>query len=51
MSYYVPQNYQCPKCHELFQWSQDFDQIGLGKPFCPQCYINFILENVPIGER
>lgn len=49
--YFPPRNYECPQCNCKFPWSEHHDFIGLGKPFCPECYMNFIKDNVPIGKE
>lgn len=47
--YMIPQNYQCLKCHALFQWSIDCDPLGFGEPYCPECFKEFISSKVPLG--
>jgi len=47
--YFVPQPYKCPKCEYEFEWSQHQDPIGLQRPYCHNCYVDFISNNVPLG--
>lgn len=51
MVYMIPQPYRCPKCAYAFKFSQHHDLTGLGEPFCPECYMRFIRENVPTGGK
>lgn len=51
MMYFTPQKYKCPKCDYEFKWSEHNDIIGLGKPFCHSCYLNFISSNVPLALK
>jgi len=48
--YFKPRSYRCHKCGNDFMWSEQGDIINLGKPFCTVFYVNFIRNNVPIGE-
>jgi DNA-directed RNA polymerase subunit RPC12/RpoP len=48
--YFIPQDYKCSKCGHKFKWSIHADPIGLGEPFCPECYFNFIKANVPMAK-
>ncbi len=49
--YMIPQLHECPKCGNKFNWSVHHDVLGLRNPFCPECYIKFISNNVPLGEN
>lgn len=46
--YFIPQPYKCQCGHE-FKWSQDHDQVGWGEPFCPRCYLEFLIKHIPQG--
>lgn len=49
MSYLTPASYVCPICKFEWEWSPSMDKLGLGQPFCPCCYCEFIAANVPWG--
>ena len=45
----IPKLFRCPKCKSEYKWSRDYDQVGLGEPLCPVCYLDFIFKNIPTG--
>ena len=47
--YFIPKPYKCQSCDSHFEWSQHHDQVGWGKPFCPKCYLEFLVKNIPQG--
>lgn len=47
--HFIPQQYLCPICKFEWSWSPHHDSIGLGQPFCPVCYVEFIAKNVVWG--
>lgn len=49
--YVIPQLYRCPKCKYEFKWSETADFLGLPIPFCPKCYVEFLIKNVPVGIK
>lgn len=53
MTFIYPREYECDKCGFTFEYSPSYTYTFLpvsteGKPFCHQCLINFLTENVPI---
>lgn len=47
--YFPPENYICPDCEFQFLWSIHHDPLHIQEPYCPQCYVEFINDNVAKG--
>jgi len=51
MTYIIPQLYKCPKCNHEFNWSGQNMPFPFNlRPFCDLCYLEWIMNFVPIAE-
>jgi len=41
--------YKCSKCSLIFEWFP-YNSFS-GSPICPQCFDDFIKDNVPVGVK